>query len=83
MADLQCEVDDPAGVVGCRYGTQAKFVPAIKTRPAWDYSGTGKAAFRDYFAGGGGFGVPVVSYAPRPILWLSDSLRIMLALKLI
>ncbi|KAF2009237.1 hypothetical protein BU24DRAFT_468217 [Aaosphaeria arxii CBS 175.79] len=28
--------------------------------------------------GGGGFGVPVVSYAPRPMLEDSDSLRIIL-----
>lgn len=32
-----------------------------------------------YFGGGGGgLGVPVVSYAPRPMLLLSDSLKIML-----
>lgn len=43
-------------------------------------NGTARIVFevrKDYFGGGGGFGVPVVSYAPRPMLWLSHCLRIM------
>jgi len=34
-------------------------------------NGTARIVFevrKDYFGGGGGFGVPVVSYAPRPML---------------